>query len=62
MFEALQQGKVKHGIERDDDGELVEVLVFPPYLVGKTDRGGDFARSLQEALNDFKRKRRCRKP
>ena len=39
VFEALQHGKVKHGIERDDDGELVAVLVFPLYLQG-TNRSG----------------------
>jgi signal transduction histidine kinase/CheY-like chemotaxis protein len=59
VFEALLQGKVKHGIERDDDGELVAVLVFPLYLRGKPIGAGIFARNLQEALNDFKRKRRA---
>jgi signal transduction histidine kinase/DNA-binding response OmpR family regulator len=59
VLEALQQGKVKQGIERDDDGELVALLVFPLYLRGKPIGAGIFARSLQDALNDFKRKRRA---
>lgn len=59
VLEALQQGKVKQGIERDDDGELVALLVFPLYLRGKPIGAGIFGRSLQDALNDFKRKRRA---
>ena len=59
VLEVLQQGKVKQGIERDDDGELVALLVFPLYLRGKPIGAGIFARSLQDALNDFKRKRRA---
>jgi hypothetical protein len=59
VLEALQQGKVKQGIARDDDGELVALLVFPLYLRGKPIGAGIFARSLQDALNDFKRKRRA---
>ena len=55
----LQHGKVKQGIERDDDGELVALLVFPFYLRGKPIGAGIFARSLQDALNDFTRKRRA---
>src|SRR5262249_31481808 len=54
---ALHEGKVKQGIERDDDGELVALLVFPLYLRGKPVGAGVFARSLQDALHDFKRKR-----
>jgi signal transduction histidine kinase/DNA-binding response OmpR family regulator len=57
VFEALQQGKVKHGIERDDDGELAAVLVFPLYLRSKPIGAGIFTSNLQQALNDFKRKR-----
>ena len=59
VLEALQHGKVKQGIERDDDGELVALLVFPLYLRGKPIGAGIFARSLQDALNDFTRKRRA---
>jgi signal transduction histidine kinase/DNA-binding response OmpR family regulator len=57
VLTALQQGKVKQGIERDDDGELVALLVFPLYLRGKPIGAGVFARSLQDALKDFSRKR-----
>jgi signal transduction histidine kinase/DNA-binding response OmpR family regulator len=59
VLEALQQGKVRQGVERDDDGELVAVSVFPLYLRGKPIGAGIFARSLQDALTDFKRKRRA---
>jgi signal transduction histidine kinase/DNA-binding response OmpR family regulator len=58
VLEALREGKVKQGLERDDDGELVALLVFPLYLRAKPIGAGVFARSLQGALNDFKRKRR----
>jgi two-component system sensor histidine kinase/response regulator len=57
VLAALQQGKVKQGIERDDDGELVALLVFPLYLRGKPIGAGVFARSLQDTLSDFSRKR-----
>jgi signal transduction histidine kinase/CheY-like chemotaxis protein len=57
VLEALREGKVKQGVERDDDGELVELLVFPLYLRGKPIGAGVFARSLQDAIKDFKRKR-----
>jgi signal transduction histidine kinase/DNA-binding response OmpR family regulator len=59
VLEALQGGKVKQGIERDDDGELMALLVFPLYLRGKPVGAGVFARSLQAALDDFKRKRQA---
>jgi signal transduction histidine kinase/DNA-binding response OmpR family regulator len=54
---ALQQGKVQQGIGRDDDGELMALLVFPLYLRGKPIGAGVFARSLQDTLKDFSRKR-----
>jgi signal transduction histidine kinase/DNA-binding response OmpR family regulator len=59
VLEALRQGKVRQGVERDDDGGLVAVSVFPLYLRGKPIGAGIFARGLQDALTDFKRKRRA---
>ena len=56
VLEALHEGKVKYGIERDDDDELVALLVFPLYVQGHLIGAGVFARNLQAALDDFERK------
>ena len=53
--QALKEGRVKRGIERDADGELVAVLAFPMYVRGKLAGTGVFARSLQAAVEDFKK-------
>jgi methyl-accepting chemotaxis protein len=53
--EALREGRVKRGIERDDDNELVAVVVFPMYAGGKLAGAGVYSRSLQAALEDFKK-------
>jgi signal transduction histidine kinase len=55
VFKAVREGKVQRGIARDDDGELVALFVFPLYVSGKPVGIGVFARSLQDALDDFKR-------
>ena len=52
--DALREGRVKRGIERDDDNELVAVVVFPMYAGGKLAGAGVYSRSLQAALADFK--------
>ncbi len=52
--QALIDGKVLHGLERDDDGELVAVVTFPLYVRGKIAGVGVFARNLQGAIEDFK--------
>jgi len=55
VLEALRQGKIQRGVERADDGELLAVLAFPLYIKGKAIGAGVFARSLQAALDDFRR-------
>jgi methyl-accepting chemotaxis protein len=52
--DALREGRVKRGIERDDDGELVTVVAFPMYAGGKIAGAGVYARGLQAAIDDFK--------
>ena len=52
--DALREGRVKRGIERDDDNELVAVVVFPMSAGGKLAGAGVYSRSLQAALADFK--------
>jgi len=54
VFEAVRAGKVQRGMARDDDGELVALFVFPLYVSGKPVGTGVFARSLHDALDDFK--------
>src|SRR5438093_3665612 len=55
VLEAVGQGKIQRGVERDEDGELLAVLAFPLYVHGKAAGAGVFARSLQAALEDFAR-------
>jgi len=52
--DALREGRIKRGIERDDDNELVAVVVFPMYAGRKLAGVGVYSRSLQAALVDFK--------
>jgi methyl-accepting chemotaxis protein len=52
--QALAEGKVKQGVERDDDGQLVTVVAFPLYAQGAPVGVGVFASSLQPAIADFK--------
>ena len=49
------RGRVKRGVRRDDDGELVTVLAFPMYAGGKIAGVGVFSRNLQAAVDDFKK-------
>jgi methyl-accepting chemotaxis protein len=52
--QALREGRVIRGIERDDDGELVATVSFPLYERGKRIGVGVFARDLKAAIEDFK--------
>jgi methyl-accepting chemotaxis protein len=52
--DALREGRVKRGIERDDDGELVTLVAFPMYAGGKIAGVGVYSRGLQAAIDDFK--------
>ncbi|MBN4080588.1 Hpt domain-containing protein [Beggiatoa alba] len=51
---ALADGKIHRGIERDDDGQLVVASAFPLFVRGKMVGVGIFARDLQSSLDDFK--------
>lgn len=52
--QALSEGKIKRGVERDDNGQLVSVMAFPLYAGGSAAGVGVFANSLQPAINDLK--------
>ena len=54
VHQALNEGKIKQGVERDDDGQLVTVVAFPLYAQGAPVGVGVFASSLQPAIVDFK--------
>src|SRR5438093_1460294 len=43
VLEAVGQGKIQRGVERDEDGELLAVLAFPLYVHGKAAGAGVFA-------------------
>ncbi|MDH5387867.1 MAG: methyl-accepting chemotaxis protein [Gammaproteobacteria bacterium] len=51
---AFKEGKVKRGIERDDDGKLYINLAFPVYVRGTPVGVVIFMRDLQSAIEDFK--------
>ena len=51
---AMREGKIVHGIERDNDGSLEAVISFPLFARGQTIGVGIFANSLQAAIEDFK--------
>jgi len=52
--DALNDGKIKGGIELDDNNELVSVLAFPLFMRGKGIGAGIYIKSLDDALADFK--------
>jgi len=52
--DALKDGKIKGGIELDDNNELVSVLAFPLFMRGKGIGAGIYIKSLDDALADFK--------
>ncbi len=54
VLQALKQGKVLSGIERDDDGELNAVVVFPLYTRGKAIGTGVYLRNLNGAVSALK--------
>jgi len=54
VSKTLATGKIERGINRDDDGKLVAVVAFPLLKRGKPVGVGVFARSLDEAIADFK--------
>ena len=52
--EALKDGKIKRGLERDDDGKLVAEIAFPLFMRGKVIGVGIYAKNLNETVIDFK--------
>lgn len=52
---AIKEAKIERGVERDDNGELVEVLAFPLYWRGKPIGVGVYINNLVLALEDFKK-------
>ena len=54
VHQALNEGKIKQGVERDDDGQLVTIVAFPLYAQGAPIGVGVFASNLQPAIADFK--------
>lgn len=51
---ALKQGKVLSGIERDDDGKLLNIVAFPLSMRGKVIGAGVYAKDLSHAVKEFK--------
>ncbi len=52
--QALDEGKIIRGIERDDDNRLMATVSFPLYSRGQKIGVAVYARDLEAALNDFK--------
>ena len=52
--EALKDGKIHHGLERDDDGVLVAEISFPLFMRGKVIGVGIYAKKLDATVADFK--------
>lgn len=52
--EALDDGKIKGGVELDDNNELVVSLSFPLFMRGKAIGAAIYTKSLDDALADFK--------
>lgn len=55
VTQALKEGKIVRGIERDDDGRLLAIVAFPLTMRGKSIGVGIFSRNLQDAIEDFKK-------
>lgn len=50
---AIKQGKVLTGIERDDDGKLLNIVAFPLSMRGKVIGAGVYAKDLSHAVDEF---------
>ena len=50
---AIKQGKVLSGIERDDDGKLLNIVAFPLSMRGKVIGAGVYAKDLSSAVEEF---------
>lgn len=51
---AIEEGKIQHGIEVDDDGQLLAIVAFPVQKRGRAIGAGIFGLSLQVVIDDFK--------
>ncbi|MGF1721974.1 methyl-accepting chemotaxis protein [Vibrio kyushuensis] len=51
---AIKEGKLTHGIERDGDGKLLNIVVFPLSMRGKAIGTGIYGKELTQAIDDFK--------
>lgn len=54
VLDALRQGKVTRGVQRDENGELLAIVAFPLYAGGQTVGAGMFGYNLKAAIDDFK--------
>ena len=52
--QALKDGKIVRGLERDDDNKLVAEIAFPLFMRGKVIGIGIYAKNLDETVADFK--------
>ena len=53
--QALIDGKIKRGIERDDDNKLIAEIAFPLFTRGKVIGIGIYAKDLTKTVADFKK-------
>lgn len=53
--QALKDGKIQSGLERDDDGKLVAEIAFPLFMRGKAIGIGIFEKDLDNAVEDFRK-------
>ena len=51
---ALADGKIKRGLERDDDNKLVAEIAFPLFMRGKAVGIGVYAKNLDATMADYK--------
>lgn len=51
---ALADGKIKRGLERDDDNKLIAEIAFPLFVRGKAVGIGVYAKNLDATMADFK--------
>ncbi len=54
VLEALAKGEIRQGIERDEDGALVNTVSYPLYFRGKLIGAGVFLSTLEQAMEAFK--------
>lgn len=54
VSEALKDGKIKRGVEVDDDGRIVAEVAFPMFIRGQTIGAGIFMRELKDTVQEFK--------